>query len=112
MLGAFGIGLAIGFGLGLGLHHTLPQCSRPLGQKGGTISTGRSGLSCSCSSGWSETRQGKGAEHTLSLRVPVRVPRQTGLFTAMLDDETKKGLLYGVTLAASIWLLAYLLSVI
>jgi len=30
----------------------------------------------------------------------------------MLDDETKKGLLYGVTLAASIWLLAYLLSVI
>ena len=59
-----------------------------------------------------EDEKGKGAEHTLSLRVPVRVPRQTGLFTAMLDDETKKGLLYGVTLAASIWLLAYLLSVI
>jgi hypothetical protein len=30
----------------------------------------------------------------------------------MRDDEIIKGLVYGVTLAASIWLLAYLLSVL
>ena len=46
---------------------------------------------------------------TLSPNAPrPRSPK--GGFFAMLDDETKKGLLYGVTLAASIWLLAFLLS--
>ena len=59
-----------------------------------------------------EDEKGKGAKHTLSLRVPVRVPRQTGLFFAMRDDEIIQGLVYGVTLAASIWLFAYLLSVL
>jgi hypothetical protein len=82
------------------------------GPEGGTFSTGALWPFMPLLVRVVADEQGKGKNHTLSLRVPVRVPRQTGLFIFMRDDEIIKGLVYGVTLAASIWLLAFLLSVL